>query len=591
MKQYWKQHWFEYVLSAGLVGLAAAALTLLFGYSFSTNDDAMLRSIVSGSYTGSPEAHLVYIMYPLGWIGQRLYMLLPRVYWYDMFMTVTHYLCWFLVIGRIGAQFQSKKGKLVAVLVSFAGILLLDAPYVVMHQYTILAAWFAGVAILFLLTSKEQKGFAFWSDRMVCLVFLVLCLWLRKQVFILALPVGAMILVLEFLRDAKQLKERMVLWGKIIFIAVFAVLTVSSFVVEWKAYESPEWQEFLAYNEARTDIYDYYTVPSYTEGGSFWEEADISFADYLAIDLYNSELVEELSLTNMQTLAQIAKEQWEAGYGLKSTVRIMIEAVVREVLQNPVQPMGILLTILLLCTVIRCVIKDEKKEIIGITFLYVFLGAVVGYFSWRTRFPERVSYGLYLMAAAFLTGILTMSLSGKSEEEEPSEEKKCFGKFWVSLAIICSVFFVAGAGLYRFREMKEKNQAIQINYADWVAINDYFTQYPEYKFCIDTYSFVFTTEKMFAADAEAASVLRLGTWVQESPLQLKRYERNGLEGTLATQAENEGFCFVQAAERGKEWLSQRWFEKGFDAEPKVIDTIVTPSGHKFKVMQPIKKVE
>ena len=54
MKQYWKQHWLEYVLSAVLVSLAAGALTVLFGYSFSTNDDAMLRSIVSGSYTGTP---------------------------------------------------------------------------------------------------------------------------------------------------------------------------------------------------------------------------------------------------------------------------------------------------------------------------------------------------------------------------------------------------------------------------------------------------------------------------------------------------------------------------------------------------------
>ncbi len=591
MKQYWKQHWFEYVLSAVLVSLAAGALTVLFGYSFSTNDDAMLRSIVSGSYTGTPEAHLIYIMYPLGFIGQCLYMLLPHVPWYDIFMTVTHYLCWFLVIGRIGEQFQSKKGKLIAVFASFLAILLLDAQYVVMHQYTILAAWFAAVAILFLLTSKESKGFSFWSDRILCLVFLVLCLWLRKQVFILALPIGAIIMVLEFIRDAKQLKTRAVLVGKIVFIAVFAVLTVVSFGVELKAYDTPEWQEFLAYNEARTDVYDYYTVPSYEEGGTFWEEAGLSYADYLAIDLYNSELVEELSLSNLQSLANIAKTRWEAGYGLKSTVRIMIESVVREVLYNPVQPMGLILTGLLICTVISCVCANEKKEIIGITVLYVFLGAVVGYFAWRTRFPERVSYGLYLMAAAFLTGILTKLLSKNYAGEDVAEEKKTFDKFWVSFAIICSVILIAGAGLYRFRELKEKNNAIQINYADWVAINDYFAQYPEYKFCIDTYSFVFTTERMFTADTEEASVLRLGTWIQASPLQKKRYERNGLEGTLAAQAESEGICFVQAAERSKEWLSQRWFEKGFDAEPKVIDTIVTPSGHKFKVMQPAKKSE
>ena len=120
MKEYLKQRWFEYTFSAILVCMAAIVISVFFGYSFSTNDDAMLRSLVEGSYTGTPEAHLIYIMYPLGYIGKILYRLLPAIPWYDIFMVGMHYISWILVLGRIGEQVQTKKNKVLLILPVFA---------------------------------------------------------------------------------------------------------------------------------------------------------------------------------------------------------------------------------------------------------------------------------------------------------------------------------------------------------------------------------------------------------------------------------------------------------------------------------------
>ncbi len=585
MKEYWKQHWFEYVFSTILVGVTAVAVSLLFGYSFSTNDDAMLRSLVSGNYTGEAEAHLIYIMYPLGLIGKTIYRLVPTVPWYDIFMTVMHYLCWILVIGRIGEQFTSVRNKSIAVMISYFSILLIDAPYVMMHQYTILAAWFAAVAILFLLTSKGQKGLAYWTERCLCLIFLVLCLWLRKQVFILALPIGLLIMGLEFCRDAKLLKERKVVWNKVIFIGAFIVLTLASFGAEKAAYASEEWQEFLAYNEARTDIYDYYGIPSYIQYEAVYEKLGFSYADYLAIDLYNSELVNGLHTPELRLLADTAKQCWESGYGLKSVIRIMVESVVREVLHNPVQPMGIFLTALYLLVVIACVKNNRRREFIGIAGLLLFQFAVVGYFAWRGRFPERVSYGLYLMAAAFLTGILLPFIC----REKTGDAKDCEVKrnrFWLIAAVAGGIFITGSVGLYRYREIREANEMIQKNYQDWVAVNEYFSSYPERKFCIDTYSFVFSTELMFDQNIEKMNVLRLGTWVQASPLQEKRYRRNEINQPLALVAEEDRFYYVQLSVHSVEWLEDRWQELGYQTEPVIVDTIVTPSGRSFDVIAP-----
>ena len=76
----------EYAFALLLVGIAGVGISLIFGYSFSTNDDAMLRNIVNGNYTGTPDAHLIYIMYPLGWILKCLYQIAPVIPWYDLLM-------------------------------------------------------------------------------------------------------------------------------------------------------------------------------------------------------------------------------------------------------------------------------------------------------------------------------------------------------------------------------------------------------------------------------------------------------------------------------------------------------------------------
>ena len=93
MVQWIKKHWLECTMSLFLTIVSAVVITSQFTYLCDTNDDVLLRSIVSGTFTGMPDAHLIYIMYPLGLILKALYQLSPNVPWYDGFMIGLHYIC------------------------------------------------------------------------------------------------------------------------------------------------------------------------------------------------------------------------------------------------------------------------------------------------------------------------------------------------------------------------------------------------------------------------------------------------------------------------------------------------------------------
>ena len=43
------------------------------GFSYAINDDINMRDIASGAYTGTPDGHLIFMLYPMGFVLKSLY--------------------------------------------------------------------------------------------------------------------------------------------------------------------------------------------------------------------------------------------------------------------------------------------------------------------------------------------------------------------------------------------------------------------------------------------------------------------------------------------------------------------------------------
>lgn len=578
MKKYLKKHWFEAVFAFLVTLVVSVGISVVFGYCFRSNDDAMLRNIVSGNYTGTPDAHLIYIMYPLGILWKCLYTAFPKVAWYDLFMVGMHYLCWYMFLFRLGQQFETKSRKALSIILGLGALVIIDLPYVVMHQYTILAAWLAVVAIFWLATAKKKTGKEYWLDRVVCIIFLTLCLWLRKQVFFMALPIGFFILAWELITLKKgQMKKA--IQRMAIFLGCILLIGVVSFAVEKIAYSSPEWQDFNVYNEARTDIYDFYGIPSYQTYEAQYEQMGIGYGDWLVIDHYDGGLIPELDSEVLSGVAALSKQNFDAVRETYSVLLQTLYSVCKVALYNDIQPIGILLTVLYAVSLWICYKKDEKGLAACICGMLLFQAVFVGYFIGQQRFPEHVSYGLYLMQCFFLAATL---LTIKEAEKEKSL-KKCY---WSILLLLLCVGIMGGLGIYRARTTLTDYQQMVVKANDWKYVNEYFKERNDAIYCIVTKSFVFSTEMMFEeASMENGNVVRLGSWVQNSPLESAHHQNAGVNNLLEQIASEDDVYIVQLAENDTEWLSTFMEDNGYDeVSIEVADVLQTPGGMVFHVL-------
>lgn len=49
------------------------------------NDDTVMRDLLCGSYTGTPEGRNIQMLYPVGALISLFYRIFPKVPWYGLF--------------------------------------------------------------------------------------------------------------------------------------------------------------------------------------------------------------------------------------------------------------------------------------------------------------------------------------------------------------------------------------------------------------------------------------------------------------------------------------------------------------------------
>lgn len=64
------------------------------------NDDWGMYSTLSGAYTGTPDAHVMFFLYPLAWLLAKLYTLCSFIPWYGLFQHGVQIACLFAVYRR-----------------------------------------------------------------------------------------------------------------------------------------------------------------------------------------------------------------------------------------------------------------------------------------------------------------------------------------------------------------------------------------------------------------------------------------------------------------------------------------------------------
>ena len=115
-----------------IIALAALAALVLFtgfkfDYFYDLNDDVLMKDILAGVYTGTPEGHNIQMLWPVSAFISLFYRAAGDIPWYGLFLCICHYGMFFLIVKRSLGFAATLPGKLLAVFVEsmlFTGLFL-----------------------------------------------------------------------------------------------------------------------------------------------------------------------------------------------------------------------------------------------------------------------------------------------------------------------------------------------------------------------------------------------------------------------------------------------------------------------------------
>lgn len=228
--------WLKYiVLAANIVYFTVMALALPLG--FEENDDVMMALIANGSYSGTPDFHLVYINVLYGMMLAGLYSLTTAIEWYTLSFAVLHILSMSCISYCLLTIPNRSRWERILWLVA---LYVLWARIIVALQFTTTAGLVCLAGCMLLL--RESKK-ARWSGAALVVIGALIRFMAAGLVGLLMAPI-----ILYTYRFE---------WRKYMAVAMMLTAVVGCRVFNQKMYDrDPEWKQYREYNQLRAQLND-----------------------------------------------------------------------------------------------------------------------------------------------------------------------------------------------------------------------------------------------------------------------------------------------------------------------------------------------
>lgn len=580
----------ELITATILTVITAIIISIRWKYCWSSNDDAIIRAVLSGIYTKTPDGHVFYVMYPLSAIFAALYKVFPNVPWYDGFSVGIHYLCWWLISFRLGNLFERKHRKVLATVAGFFVTVAVDLKYVVLNQYTVLSAVMASVAVLYIITGKyiERKT----SDLVVVLSMLTLSMWLRKEAFLMSVPVIFVAVIYECaVGEKKAFAKR--LRQCILPAGIMAAIAVLSVGIHMNAYSSTAWQNYKEFNASRSGLVDFNGFPDYASHKDVYDKYGISVNDlnimknYCEIGLVNE--VTKETLTELNDISQ--KEHYS---NIRNSAKFYIKDGFKAVGSVNTRPVSVMLITISAWLIWRGIVSKRKMAaVLGICMpIYCYMFAAL--FNALSRYIERVAYGADLIMLTAVLGAVASEMAtdivATNHPESPKNAipfravHKVTAWFEIAVLAILTGWLIIFNSLTTDEEYSENFNRIR----DWESISEYASQHSDDLLFVNTYTVAPLPQRMFEkTPSERENIIRTTSWLLTSPVDTER--RSAKQITFPSYTllyENNAYMIVRS-NYGTEWLEnligehKEFADVAPDCEVTVVDTIKVHDGELY----------
>lgn len=234
-----------------------ALMAAVLPMQFEENDDIVMAMIANGTYSGSPDCHLVYINVIYGAVLAFLYGLTKAVEWYTFSFAVLHVLSMsVLVYCILTTENRSSWERWLWIIVLYV----LWARIIVAFQFTTTAGLVCLAGCMLLL--RESKK-ARWSGVVLVVIAALIRFMAAGLVGLLMAP----IIVYTYRLN----------WRKYMAVVVMLMAIVGCRYVNAKVYnDDPEWKYYREYNQLRAQLNDnpnaYKLQPEQLPEGVEWED-------------------------------------------------------------------------------------------------------------------------------------------------------------------------------------------------------------------------------------------------------------------------------------------------------------------------------
>ena len=614
---------------------------MAWDYYFDLNDDVLIRDILSGVYTGEPEALTAQLLWPLSALLAGLYRVLPGVPVFGAFLWLCQAGSIFLILkrsldavsgsaapGKIrAAGTSSVSGSLKKLCLSLLEILLIAACllyHLVFVQYTVTAGLLATAAIFTFLTVREresERAVTFWLRCLPAALLFWLAFCLRSEMGLLLLPLAG---VGGIWKWAARAIRGPVFTGRnaASFLGLFGLIlagVLACFGADRLACSDPEWQEFEALFDARTQVYDFYdaSLRSFEENREFYEGLGLSETqcellvnyNYGADDAIDAQVMEQIAAYGRKTrgafMHSLSEGVWLYVQRLKNNRSIVPDD------QLPWLALeGGFAALLLAAAFVRWRAarkqkrqerdggnerewKDRKafpKES-GILWKLLLLGAVRSglwmYLILRERVPERISHPLYFCELVMLAWLFLDTVCGMRQiSGQQSSGWQTSGPEGLPVRVIriaALVLSLAAVVIWLPQEAErtdaEYARREQGNAVNLAALSRY---RQENLYLADVMSTVDFSEKLFTEKIRPGNYDLLGGWMCKSPHSEKKLAAFGYESMGQAVLSGENVRFVGEADTDWSWLTELLAEHGGNGE-LVLEEEITAEGRSLYI--------
>ena len=450
-KQFLKKHE-NCILSLAMALILAGILAARFDFYYDLNDDVLIKDILSGVYSGTPDGHTMQLLYPLGALLALLYrgLSIPVFGAFLLF-------CQFGSIWAVGyrsvvlvdEEREARDGvslasgmrsaasgahpaepavcsawNTTAARLGVKGVLLFAealfwfaamGSHLVYLQYTVTAGMLAGAAIFWVVTAKGKERFGG-----LLLYWLSFCL--RPEMALLCLPLAGAGGLCIWGRE-KQIFSKENLRH---YLGLFAALVIGMGVfygLDVLAYSDPDWKDFRQFFDERTTLYDYHLdfVEQYDENREAYEETGVSRTLQEMLKNYNFGAADEIDTQMLSSLAMQAKKT-DAKEPVLSQVKKAIWRLAHEnwLSKNDLPWNFVFLTVVFVWC-FCCLQKGNRKFFWQPVFVACVGGMLWIYLLMQGRMVDRVTHPLYLAQILLAAGL--WGTAGNRQREMRTAEK------------------------------------------------------------------------------------------------------------------------------------------------------------------------